>query len=155
MRGKQIVGYLGALALVLFGTFMTAQAQAKPDLVVSRFQVHEDGQGFVKKVIVKVTNVCTKASGASYVQVSFKQNAEPGAKTILSVGNTIPALKPGESALQTFPIEMKIGAGRHILAEADPYKKVGEANEDNNWWTVNPYDKPSKLSGSYQCSPKM
>lgn len=154
MRGKnQIGGCLGALALVLFGTVMTAQAQAKPDLVVSRFQVQEDGQGFAKQVIVKVTNICTKASSASYVLVSFKQNAGPGAKTILSVGNTIPALKPGESALHTFPIEMKISAGRHVLVEVDPYKKVPEANEDNNWLTLNPDNSP-KPNGQYQCSPK-
>jgi|RhiMetdeSRZDD1v2_1073273.scaffolds.fasta_scaffold439445_2 CARDB protein len=156
MRGIRIGVRLGAVALVLIGTLMTAQAQAKPDLLVSRFHIQEDSNGFVKQVTVKVTNVCTKASSASYVLVSFKQSAEPGAKTIFTVGNTVKALKGGESDIHIFPItDIKIGAGRHILVEADPYKKVGEANEDNNWLTENPHQRPSKSSGTYQCTPKV
>jgi hypothetical protein len=155
MRGKQIVVRLGAFALMVVGVVMTAQAQAKPDLLVSRFMVQEDGSGFVKKVTVKVTNVCTQAAGVSYVLVTFKQSAEPNAKPILAVGNTVKALKAGESDIHIFPItDIKIGAGRHIVVEVDPYKKVGEANEDNNWVTKNPHQQPSKSSGAYQCTPK-
>lgn len=155
MRRKQIVR-LGAVALMVVGTLMTAQAQAKPDLLVSRFNVQEDGNGFVKQVLVKVTNVCTQAAGASYVLVTFKQSAEPGAKQIYMIGNTVKALKAGESQIHTFPItDIKIGAGRHIFVEADPYKKVVEANEGNNWITKNPHKRPSQSSGTYQCSPKV
>lgn len=157
MRGKLFRGNLVAmLGLLVTGISTPAQGQAKPDLVVSGVQVENDVQGFVSKVTVKVTNVCRQSSaGASYVLVSFKQSAEKTAKTILFIGNTVQPLKGAESFMQSFPItEMKIGSGRHILIEVDPYNKVAEANESNNWWKLNPDSKPASPSGQYQCTSK-
>jgi subtilase family serine protease len=79
----------------------------------------------------------SQAATSSYVLITFKQNSQKGAKAIFYVGNTVKALKGGESYTQTFDVaEKKIGVGRHVLVEADPYKKVSEASEDNNWRTL-------------------
>ena len=153
MRKKQI-GYLGGLVLVMVTAAITTLAQPKPDLMITRFQVSQDAGGLVTKLVVKVTNVCTADAGASYVLVTFKESA--AGKPIHEVGNTVPPLKAGESSIQSFSMNgFKVSANTHILVEADVYKKVPEATEDNNWWTVNPSGHPPKLSGSFQCSPKM
>jgi hypothetical protein len=36
---------------------------------------------------------------------------------------------------------------RHVLAEVDPYRKVSEKSESNNWRTLNP-----SAAGSAECS---
>jgi hypothetical protein len=41
-----------------------------------------------------------------------------------------------------------------VFAEADPYKKVAEASEDNNWRTMFP-DGAGTVLNQPQCSPKM
>ena len=154
MRRKQIGFYLAGLVLVTVTAAITTFAQPKPDLMITRFQVFQDAGGLVTKLVVKVTNVCTADAGASYVLITFKESAV--GKAIHEVGNTVPPLKAGESSVQSFSMNgFKVSAAKHILVEADLYKKVLEATEDNNWWTVNPYGHPPKLSGSFQCSPKM
>lgn len=130
-------------------------AQAKPDLIVSRVEIIKDKSGlFVEKITVAVTNGCRDASaGASYILITFKENAEAGAKAIYFIGNTVKALKGGESQTQTFDIaDKKIGVGRYVYVEADPYKKVSEASEDNNWRTLFPDGAGTILSQS-QCAP--
>ncbi len=135
----------------------TAQAQIQPDLIVSKVEITKDRSNlFVQKIRVTVVNGCRESSAdASYVLVTFKQNAQKDAKAIYYVGNTVKALKGGESYTQTFDVsEKKIGVGRYVFAEADPYKKVAEASEDNNWRTLFPNGSGMVLSQT-QCSPKM
>jgi len=135
----------------------TTKAQAKPDLTVSKVDITKDRSGlFVQKITVTVMNGCREASAdASYVLVTFKQNDKKDAKAIYYVGNTVKALKGSESYTQTFDVsEKKIGVGRYVFAEADPYKKVSEASEDNNWRTLFPNGAGTILSQG-QCSPKM
>ena len=128
-----------------------AHAQAKPDLVVTRAIIGKDPSGlFVDKITVSVENTCTSArSGTSYVLVTFKASDAPGAKAIYYVGNTVKALAGGEVHSQTFNVgEKKIGVGRHVIVEADPYKKVAEASEDNNVKTLFPDSSPAGLTGA-------
>ncbi|CAN5610930.1 hypothetical protein BH20ACI4_BH20ACI4_05960 [soil metagenome] len=134
-----------------------AHAQAKPDLTVARLIITKDASGLlIQKVTVTVTNGCREANAdTSYVLVTFKQNDKKDAKAIYYIGNTVKALKGGESFSQTFDVsEKKIGVGRYVFAEADPYKKVSEASEDNNWRTLFP-DGAGTVLNQTQCSPKM
>ena len=142
---------------LLFAVASSARSQVQPDLIVRRVTVTRDVTGlFVNKVTVNVANGCMNSSAAaSYVLVTFRETAASGAKAIFYVGNTVKPLKGGESHIQTFDVsEKKIAVGRHIFAEADPYKKIAEASEDNNWFTVNPYGAATQLTQG-QCSPKM
>lgn len=153
MKIKNYVSAMFFLALAL----ISAQAQAKPDLTVSKIEITKDRSNlFVQKVTVTVVNGCREASAnTSYVLVTFKQNDKKDAKAIYYVGNTVKALKGGESQTQTFDVSgEKIGVGRYIYVEADPYKKISEASEDNNWRTLFPDGAGTVLSQG-QCSPKM
>lgn len=134
-----------------------ARAQARPDLVVSRVSLKKDAKNlFVDKITVTVLNACRgSTAGESYVLVTFKQSNAKDAKAIYYIGNSVKALKGGESFTQTFDVaEKKIGFGRFVYVEADPYKKVLEANEDNNWRTMFP-DDTAKAVSQGQCAPKM
>lgn len=133
------------------------QAQARPDLVVSQVSIKKDAQKlFVDKITVTVLNACRQSTaGDSYVLITFKQSNAKDAKAIYYIGNSVKALKGGESFTQTFDVaEKKIGFGRFIHAEADPYKKILEASEDNNWRTMFP-DDANKAVSQGQCTPKM
>ena len=144
-------------ATLLLVSVLSAYSQIQPDLVISRVSFSKDRSGlFVNKVSVLVTNACSNSTATtSYVLLTFKGSAEPDAKAIYYIGNTVKALKGGESYVQTFDVlEKKIGVSRHIYAEVDPYKKVIEASEDNNWYTVNPYRTAVRLTQA-QCSAKM
>ncbi len=146
-----------SILIFLTAFSFTAQAQAKPDLTVSKVDITKDRSGlFVQKITVTVMNGCREASAdASYVLVTFKQNDKKDAKAIYYVGNTVKALKGGESFAQTFDVsEKKIGVGRFVFVEADPYKKVSEASEDNNWRTLFP-DSAGTMLSQGQCSQKM
>lgn len=147
-----------SLILLLLAAFtIAAQAQPQPDLMVRQVTITKDASElFVNKIMVVVVNVCSKSNaGTSYVLATFKQSAAKDAKAIYYVGNTVKALKGGEAYVQTFDVsEKKIGAGRYIYVEADPYKKVAEASEDNNWLTLNPNGSGALLSQG-QCTPKM
>ena len=134
-----------------------AHGQAKPDLTVARLVATKDASGLlVQKITVTVTNACREANAdTSYVLITFKQSAQKDAKAIYYIGNTVKALKGGESHTQTFDVAAKkIGVGRYVFAEADPYKKVSEASEDNNWRTLFP-DGAGVTLNQTQCSPKM
>lgn len=131
-----------------------AHAQAKPDLIVSKAVMTQDADGFADKITVTVTNGCRAAAGASYVLVSFKTSPETGSKTLYFVSSSVKALKGGESQVRVFDFNgKKIAHGRHVLVEADPYKKVAEASEDNNWRTLFPDGAGPALS-QFQCAPK-
>jgi len=116
-------------------------ANAKPDLMVTTARLESDASGqFVKRIAVNVTNSCRETSAAaSYVLITFKESNQKDAKAIYYIGNTVKALKGGESDTQIFDVsERKIALGSYVFAEADPYKKVSEASEDNNWRTLFP-----------------
>jgi len=154
---RKIMLIVTAILLASVSAAVEAKAQAQPDLVVRQVTIIKDSSGlFVNKIVVAVANACSKSNaGTSYVLVTFKTSAAKDAKAIYYIGNTVKALKGGETSVQTFDVsEKKIGAGRYIYVEADPYKKVTEASEDNNWRTLNP-----KGAGKYltqeQCSANM
>lgn len=130
-----------------------ARAQSKPDLVVAKAAITPDAQGlFIDKIAVVVTNGCRAAAAASNVLITFKTSSAPDAKAIYFIGKAVKALKGGESYSQTFEIsDKKIGVGRYVLVEADPYKKVAEASEDNNWRTLFPDAAGAPLTPT-QCS---
>ena len=130
-------------------------AQAKPDLTVAKVVLTRDQGGiFVDKVTVTVANGCANTvAGASYILITFKDGAQKDAKATYFVGNTVKPLRGGESQTQTFDIsQQKIVFGRYVFVEADPYKKVAEASEDNNWRTLFP-DGAGTVLNQAQCAP--
>jgi hypothetical protein len=149
-----------SLILLLLATSgLAARAQAKSDLIVARASIAKDTEGFVKSVAVTITNFCQASAAKDFqVRVLFKRSADKDAKNIYFASREVVTLEGGASRTLTFDFDItdiKIGAGRHLLVEVDPFNKVSEASEDNNWRTLNPNGAPSKLSSQWQCSPKM
>ena len=152
---KVYVRVFAAVVIGLFGSIVGC-AQARPDLIVRGAVITKDASGlFVEKITVVVMNTCAGSRSApSYVLVTFKTDSAPNAKAIYYIGNSIKALAGGESQVQTFDVaEKKIGVGRYVFVEADPYKKVAEASEDNNWRTLFP-DAGGTILTQSQCRPK-
>ena len=149
---NRISGLMAGAGFILIAccTAASAQRPALPDLVISDAYITKDSTGlFADKITVTVKNGCSAKSPASYVLVTFKVSNAPDAKAIYYIGNTVKPLKGGESFTQIFPVgSKKIGAGRFVFVEADPYKKVAETDETNNWRTLNPADagKPGSCS---------
>ena len=152
---KVYVRVFAAVVIGLFGSIVGC-AQARPDLIVRGAVITKDASGlFVDKITVVVMNTCSGTrAAASYVLVTFKTSSAQDAKAIYYIGNSVKALAGGESQVQTFDVaDKKIGVGRHVFVEADPYKKVAEASEDNNWRTLFPDAQGTVLTQS-QCKPK-
>ena len=129
------------ILIFVFFTVFVSVTQAKPDLIISKVEITKDKSNlYLAKIIVTVKNNCRESNAdASYVLITFKENSELRAKAIYFVGNKVKALKGGESQTQTFEIlDKKIGFGRYVYIEADPFKKVSEASEENNWHTLFP-----------------
>lgn len=129
-------------------------ANAKPDLMVTTVRLESDEKRqFVKRIAVNVTNSCRETSAAaSYVLITFKESNQKDAKAIYYIGNTVKALKGGESDTQIFDVsEKKIAYGSYVFVEADPYKKISEASEDNNWRTLFP-DGAGTVLTQVQCA---
>ncbi|CAN5364292.1 hypothetical protein BH10ACI3_BH10ACI3_04140 [soil metagenome] len=146
--------YLKLFPVLILVTICASAVFAKPDLIVSSASVTRDASGrLVERITITVTNACrNQAAGTSYVLVTFKENERQGAKTIYFVGNTVKALKGGESFIQTFDVSVKrIPAGNYIYIEVDPYKKVAEANENNNWRSLFP-DAAGTVLSAETCS---
>jgi hypothetical protein len=144
-------------AVMMIISAYSAQAQIHSDLFVRHVAITPDASGlFVSKVHVAVSNGCLGSlADTSYALVTFKTSAAADAKTILMIGNSVKALKGGETFSQSFDVSAnKIGVGRHILVQADPYNKVTEASEANNSRTMYPNKLPVLLS-QYQCRPKV
>ncbi len=140
-------------AIVIVSLAMTVFGQARPDLVVSGLVVNPDATGrFVAKVSVTVSNDCRGSeTAASFVMITFRESAKPGSKAIYFVGRRVNALKGGERQTLTFDATTsgkQVALDRHVLAEVDPYGKIAEASENNNWRTINP-----NAAGSPQCKP--
>lgn len=125
---------------------------ALPDLVVSSLAVGKGAGGIAASVRVTVTNTCEAAAAESYVLATFMDKA--GGKTLYLVGNTVKALKGGESQTAVFDVSgKKMPAGSHVSVEVDPYKKVKEDSEGNNWSKLNPNSSPFP-DGPKHCQPK-
>jgi hypothetical protein len=140
---KKYMTAISVIWVMAAATLTEAKAQSLPDLIVRQVEITRDPKGLIlNKIIVSVMNACGKANaGKSYVLVTFKENASPDARAIYFVGDTVRPLKGGETYALTFDVyAQKMGVQTFILIESDPYKKVAEANEENNWRTVNPVD---------------
>ena len=142
-----------AFVLMMMTTAATgALAQAKPDLVVAALVIEPDASGrTMGRVSVTVSNPCRGSfSDSSFVLVTFKENDQPGAKSIYFVGSKVRPLKGGDSQLLVFDAAVstkQIEMSRHVLAEVDPYRKVAERSESNNWRSLNP-----AAAGYAECS---
>lgn len=145
-------------SIITIGVSVAAkvQAQAQPDLIVRQATITKNANYYVDKITVAVTNACNgSTAGTSYVLVTFKESPGKDAKAIYYIGNTVKALKGGETYAQTFSVgERRIPYNKYIYVEVDPYKKVTEASEDNNWRTLNPSGAGVFLTQG-QCTPKM
>jgi hypothetical protein len=131
-----------AMAFLFSTLSLTAAGQGKPDLIVASLVVEPNTSGYSGRVSVTVTNPC-RGSGAppSFLLVTFKESEQPGAKSIYFVGSKVKALKGGETQTLTFDASAsgkQIELTRYVIAEVDPYRKVAEVNEGNNWRTLNP-----------------
>lgn len=154
---SNVMNLMFAFALLITGGSALHAQTPQPDLIVRAAGITRDSTGlFVDKITVAVSNWCKGSTAeTSYVLVTFKTSAQPDAKAIHYIGNTVKALKGGESYSQTFDVsDKKIGVGRHVHIEVDPYKKVAEASEDNNWRTMFPHGLGTMLNQG-QCRPKM
>lgn len=145
---------LGILTVIILSAAVSsASAQRRlPDLVVSNTSIQTTPGvkiglttvEFIKSITVTVKNICDAPSAASYVLVTFKKDNSREAKPTYFIGNTVGALKPGETFTQTFALPArKIVVDEYIYIEADPYKKVAESDEANNWRTLSPNDAPA------------
>lgn len=162
MRGEQsamktIFAIVAAAAIGLAASGVT-RAQTRPDLYVrgvTATQVDRNGGAFVGRVIVVAANFCRgSVAGPSYVQVTFKSRSANDGKSLFFIGKAVKPLRGGESQTLIFDVRSQnIRYGRHVLVEVDPYKKVNEASEDNNWRTLFPDGAGTQLSQS-QCLAK-
>jgi CARDB len=140
--------------LVLITTTTAFPQSRLPDLVVSRAEMKREGSGqMAESLSVTVLNRCTGAAGPSYVLATFKQSPAPDAKPIYFTGHAVKALRGGESITNIFDLKGKnVAFGTFVLIEADPYKKVAEGDESNNWRTLFP---TGFAADQEQCSAKL
>lgn len=134
-----------AAAAVICYTDKPVCGQPKPDLVVSSVAITRDPSGlFVENVSVTVRNICLGSTApAFFVLLTFKENDGKDAKSLYYVGKTIGPLNGGRNRTQNFDTKgLRIGAENYLFIDADPYKKIAEVNEDNNWRTLNPEAAP-------------
>ena len=111
------------------------RSQAKPDLVVERFQAPEiftikPGEKKADiKIILRVKNAGTVATRDFYVDAKFI--SYPGGKIVHSFRTHIPALVPGE--VFTFPVFVRLAKGNYrVCVFIDSTDIVAESNEGNN-----------------------
>ena len=112
-------------------------------MVVSSLSFDPDPSGrLIGKVYVTVANACRgSAARQSFVMVTFKESERAGAKAIYFVGSRVRPLRGGESQTLHFDAiagGKEVSPSSHVVAEVDPYKKVDEVSEENNWRTLNP-----------------
>src|SRR5687768_9101242 len=118
-----------ATFIVIASATVGAIGQVKPDLVVAALAVDADSDGrFAARVTVTVSNICRGSdAGASFVMVTFKENANAGSKAIYFVGSRVKPLKGGDSQTLIFDATAsgkQIALDRHVIAEVDPYRKT-------------------------------
>jgi hypothetical protein len=134
--------------LLIVTSALTAAAQTRGDLVVSRLEAFPDPAGrVIAKISVTVSNVCRGShAAASFVLVTFKESDRSGSKAVYFVGSKLKALPGGESQTLNFePVNSgkEIAVSNYVLAEVDPYRKVAETDELNNWRALNPAGAPA------------
>ena len=144
------------IAVIVVASAGLAAFGQKPDLVVSALAVDADGDGrFAGRVTVTVSNTCRGSdSSASFVLVTFKENAGAGSKAVYFVAGKVRPLKGGDSQTLTFDASAsgkQIALDRHVIAEVDPYRKTAEVSETNNWRTLFPEAAGATLSQA-QCA---
>jgi hypothetical protein len=150
--GVGMIVKLAFLLMVMTATTLGVLGQGKPDLIVTALGIGPDSSGqAVGRVSVTVSNPCrATTSDPSFVLVTFKENDQPGSKSIYFVGSKVRPLKGGESQTLMFDAAAsgkQIELTRHVLAEVDPYRKVSEKSESNNWRTLNP-----PAAGAAECT---
>jgi hypothetical protein len=158
---------------LLLAAFTGAQAQAKPDLIFTDASMTKQRRGseiYQITVTVTVTNYCNEAIAGKNDIALYFDTGDPG--TNFATFQAFPSLKGGESLSMTYKINKdapyfwnrglaflkwlnkteKMPRARFVI---DLLNKVKEADENNNWWELNPQKTPAKLSGQFQCSPKV
>jgi CARDB len=124
-----------------------------PDLVVQQANLGKSSDGQTQSVRVTVANTCDAEAPQSYVTATFYD--KPGGKTLFVVGHEVKALKGGETFSQVLELgDKKMPADANVAVEVDPYKKVKEDDETNNWMKLNPNEAPFPSNGATHCKPK-
>jgi hypothetical protein len=126
-----------------------------PDLVVQHVSLGKANDGMTQSVRVTVENTCGVSSPQSYVLVTFYDKAGDGAKALYYIGNSVKPLKGGETFTQILDLgSKKMPANAHVVVEVDPYQKVKEDDEGNNWQKLNPNEAPFPSNGATHCKAK-
>jgi hypothetical protein len=126
-----------------------------PDLVVQHISLGKAGDGLTQSVRVTVANTCGAAAPQSYVLATFYDKAGNGAKALYYIGHEVKPLKGGETETQVIELgAKKMPANAHVVVEVDPYKKVKEDDETNNWQKLNPNEAPFPSNGQTHCKAK-
>jgi hypothetical protein len=126
-----------------------------PDLVVQHVSLGKASDGMTQSVRITVANTCGVASPQSYVLATFYDKAGDGAKALYYIGNSVKPLKGGETFTQILDLgSKKMPANAHIVVEVDPYQKVKEDDEGNNYMKLNPNEAPFPSNGATHCKAK-
>ena len=104
-----------------------------------------------KTATVTIFNKCKGSAAATRVRMSIYQ----GTAFLRTMEMDVPPLAPGAKTEVTFQIpasdsKIKTLADKSFKIEVDPYNKIQEASEGNNWWKSNEQPFPDK--GGY-CDP--
>jgi hypothetical protein len=173
-RNTCLLNLILSFALLLTA-YSAAHAQAKPDLIITDARMTTQKRGdyvYQFTFTVTIANYCLgTTAGASSVSVTLiPEDPEGGAGH--HINRNVASINGGESLTMTiktykgdgeatyyndlfFKWFNKTGKLPRVLFKLDSANKVKEANENNNWWQLNPNKAPPKLSGQFQCSPKI
>jgi hypothetical protein len=138
---KRKSNFIAVFTFCFFVAIPAVVPQTKPDLAVTAVRVTADGTGqYFESVAVSVKNACDgTVASQSFLLLTFRETERKDSKSIYYVGNRVPRLRGGEGHTQAFGFaSQKISIATHLLVEVDPYDKVSETDENNNWQTVNP-----------------
>jgi hypothetical protein len=150
---------LTALAItILLGSFNNpkagegANSAPLPDLIVANAIITKDRTGkFMESLTLTITNGCAAVAGSSDVLATFKESADPAAKSLYFVGHPIGPLRGGASVTLVISVSgERIDVGAYVDLEVDPYHKVRESDESNNSMTLNPKS-PAVGTGGARC----
>lgn len=165
------VNWLLSVALVLT-IAVAAGAQAKPDLIITNATMTMQKRANTVYQFTFTITVANYCNGTTAGEHSLFLNMI-GDDASYSINQNVPSLKGGQSHTMTVKINRgevggpvyfrdlffkwvdKSGSAPKVLIKLDTADKVKEANENNNWRWLNPNEEPSKLSGQFQCSPKV
>lgn len=124
-----------------------------PDLVVQQVSLGKAADGSTQSVRVTVGNTCGAEAAQSYVLVTFFD--KPGGKALYYIGREVKPLKGGETFTEILDLaSKKMPSDANVNVEVDPYHKVKEDDETNNWFKLNPNEAPFPSNGATHCKPK-